>query len=148
MQNAWNVIWRNTEGKKLIRKFEGDSPRESGAIAFGKKLQSQGWTVDIVSRRKGFAPPTSKLEAPEYGMLWCPYCLKWREFREFSVKTNGFRGPLIYRCPVCTISIRDFYVRKYNFDMVSRLDARMRSRIPTERAIRRQINSGGRRGNR
>jgi len=138
MSNGWKVIWFD-EGKKLVRKFEGDSPRDSGAVDFGKRLQASGLNpVHIVSQRKAFAPPKDKNRPPEPGMLWCPYCLKWRHFHEISVMdSDGIRSPILWRCPVCTISVRNFYVKRYNFEMVARFDAR--DEIQSEQMIRRKL---------
>lgn len=125
MQNAWNVFWLSEDGARKYKKFEGDSPRGSGAIDFAKKLRSFGRTnIEIVSRRKAFAPPPKQSKAPEAGMVWCPYCLKWRHFVNTSIRHNGIKGPQLFRCPICTISIKDYYVRLYNFVMVEMLDAK------------------------
>jgi hypothetical protein len=62
MINTWNVIWWQN-GKKYIRRFPGDKPSESGAIAFGKQLQGQGITPHVSSSRKAFAIPV-KMRIP------------------------------------------------------------------------------------
>jgi len=134
-QNAWNVIWKDSVGKKKLRIFEGDSPRTSGAIDFGKKLQDRGLRPDVVSRRHAFAPPRNKLKPPDTGLLWCPYCLKWREFRDFAIRVDGIIGPSNYRCPVCIITIKDAYVRKYNEFMVQKLEG-TKVKLPSEKKIR------------
>lgn len=138
MINGWKVIWFEGD-KKRVRKFEGDSPKESGAIHFGKRLQASGLNrVHIVSQRKAFAPPKDKRQAPETGMLWCPYCLKWRHFIETAIMdADGIRSPVLWRCPICTISVSNFYVRRYNFDMVARFDAR--AEMQSENLIRRKL---------
>ena len=144
MTNAWKVIWYDDD-RKFLKRFEGDSPRESGAIEFGKSLQSVGIkSIHIVSQRKAFAPPKDKLVPPEHGMLWCPYCLKWKTFIETSIMDkDGIRSPIDWRCPVCTISIRNFYVRRYNLEMVLRFEGR--AEMQSENKIRRNLN-GNRRG--
>lgn len=138
MVNGWKVIWFK-DGKKLVRKFEGDSPKDSGAVDFGKRLQRTGSkSVRIVSQRKAFAPPKDKRQAPVLGMLWCPYCLKWVEFQETSIEgSDGTRSPILWRCPVCTISIHNYYVRKYNLDMVLRFEGR--AELKSEEVIRRRL---------
>jgi hypothetical protein len=138
MVNGWKVIWFDGD-KKLVRKFEGDSPRESGAVDFGKRLQASGHNrVHIVSQRKAFAPPQDKRQAPERGMLWCPYCLKWRNFVETSIQgQDGTRSPIQWRCPICTISVNNFYVRRHNLDMVLRFEGR--AEMQSENLIRRKL---------
>jgi len=142
MGNAWNVIWWTAEGKKKQRAFEGELPREAGAIDFGKKLQSDGLKPVIVSRRKAFGPPLAKIKPPQRGMLWCPYCLKWCFFKEYSIRVDGLIGPMKWRCPVCTISIYDAYVKKYNPEMVERLDTRFQKKVPSTKILRNNINQG------
>jgi hypothetical protein len=113
MQNAWNVQWK--ENEHLLRKvFDGDSPKLSGAVDYAKQLRDRGFPVDIISRRRGFPPPIKFKEPPQLGMLWCPYCIKWREFHVAAVKTTEYTGPSLLRCPACTISIMDYYVRRHN----------------------------------
>lgn len=139
MQNAWKVVWFD-QGKKFKKSFIGDKPRESGAIDFGKKIKERGITqVHIVSKIRAFAPPATQRTAPEYGMIWCPYCLKWRFFVEKAVSQSGHLGPLLYRCPICTISIKDAYVRKYNEMMIIKLDTQIREKTPSEKQIRKTL---------
>lgn len=138
-QNAWNVIFFK-EGKKYIKVFEGEKPGESGAITYAKKLKARGIIqVEVVSRRKAFGPPLAKQHPPQEGLLWCPYCLKWREFTERAIRTNGLLGPMVWRCPVCTISVNDYHIRRFNVVMVARLDHRSRTRVPSEKEIRKTI---------
>jgi len=112
MVNAWKVIWSENK-KKFLRKFEGDSPAE--AVSFAKGLKSRGLSVEVISGRKAFKPKWDKVEPPGPGMWWCPYCIKWREFREFAVRdANGVIGPEYMRCPVCTISIFNYWVALFN----------------------------------
>ena len=134
MQNAWDVHFVH-QGKRKFKTFEGEKPIESGAIAFGKKLQERGIKIlGICSRRKGFNKPP-KVIIPQ-GLLWCPYCLKAREFTERRVRHPNYVSTLEWRCVVCKISINDAYVKKNNPMMVAILDARNRTRVPSEKAIR------------
>jgi hypothetical protein len=120
MINSWKVFFTR-EGKKYKKTFVGDSPRP--AVDYGKQLKRSGvLNVELVSASKAFAPPKDKLRPPEPGMLWCPYCLKWRFFREFGTRHATYRVPAKMRCPVCTISITDYYVRKYNPVMIMRVE--------------------------
>jgi hypothetical protein len=141
MINAWNVQWN--DGEKLVRKvFEGDSPKDSGAVSFAKELRGRGLSVDIISRRHGFPPPVKMREPPRMGMLWCPYCIKWREFEVIAISHEGFTTPDLLRCPVCTISIMDYHVRTYNVEFVERYltaqDMRKRPTTPEPQGKRRR----------
>lgn len=127
--NAWKVLWI-TEHHRRHKRFEGDSPKP--AVEFGKELKRRGvLSVHIISARKAFAPPLKKkgfpsqgFEAPPaYGLLWCPYCVKWREFEDSAiVNKDGIEGPSIFRCSICTVSIMDYYIKLYNPEIVERLN--------------------------
>lgn len=86
--------------------------------------------VYVVSARRAYPPPLvdpkwpSKgyQSPPTHGLLWCPYCVKWREFEESAVRVMGNISPDLFRCPICTISIMDHYVNLYNPEMVIRLN--------------------------
>jgi hypothetical protein len=111
--NAWKVQWR-LEGKRLTKTFEGEKPSESGALQFAKDLRNRGASdVILISKRRAFAPPAGQ-RPPAVGYLWCPYCVKWREFDTFSIQLDGIIGPARYRCTMCTISVEDYWVKKYN----------------------------------
>jgi len=113
MQNAWKVIW-TMDGHKKLRRFESESP--SPAIEFGKGIKRGGGTdVAVVSCRKAFHPPKGQ-ERPAGG-VWCPYCVKWRGFKEIAIQREGYTTAAILRCPVCSISIHDAYVREFNFEL-------------------------------
>jgi hypothetical protein len=142
VENAWKVIWIDHAGKKYFRNFDGEKPRESGAIDFGKKLKAQGFhSVDVVSKRRAFAPPPGKSRPPSLGLLWCPYCLKWREFVFKSIRRGTVRTPVAWRCPVCSISTEDHFVKRFNFMEVARLDEAA-VKVPKTSKLRRSINSG------
>lgn len=139
--NTWNVIWYRENKKYIKGPFVGDKPSESGALAFAKKLKGKGIPVSnihIVSRRKTFAPPPDKLKAPDPGMTWCPYCLKWREFVEKAIRKDGLLGPVDWRCPICTVSIHDYYIRMYNPAMIIRYEAR-KTKVPSEKMLKRAL---------
>lgn len=138
--NAWNVIFFK-DGKKYIKVFEGERPAESGAITYGKKLKKRGIIeVYVTSRRKAFAPPPSKQHPPQAGMLWCGWCLAWRDFVERAVRMkDGLKTPSLWRCPICSISVHDYFIRMHNPEMVARLDHRSRTRIPSEKQIQKVI---------
>jgi hypothetical protein len=123
------------EGKKYKKTFPGNLPTE--AIAFAKKLKQDGiLDLNLVSASKAYAPPKDKLRPPEPGMLWCPYCIKWRFFREFATRHPTYRVQAKMRCPACTISVSDYYVRKYNPVMIARLDVAP-TKVPQPKNTRR-----------
>lgn len=140
--NVWKVIATKNH-RTFFKKFVGDKPRESGAIDFGKKLQELGYTnVNIVSARKPFTKPLN-VQVPR-GLLWCPYCLKIREFIFKGLShPDGSHTPALWRCPVCHISIRDAAVRTNNdFLTIVSMDPRLQDRkrkTPTEKTIRRTM---------
>jgi hypothetical protein len=139
MQNAWNVQFEE-EGVLKIKVFEGDKPKDSGAVDFAKKLKLRGLKVDVISRRRAYAPPVGK-EPSGYGLLWCPYCIKWREFEVAAVVHPTYETPELLRCTVCTISVMDYYVRKYNPVFVERHTIREemnKTRVPTKPVLRRR----------
>lgn len=108
----WKVLWVNLEGKKRFRKFEGDKPSE--AVQFAKSLKQQGLKPNVISASHAF-PPTKEQEINRRpGLIWCPYCLRWRKFKLFAIKRSTYRTEAFMRCPVCTISTNDFFVKKYN----------------------------------
>jgi len=129
IENVWKVQFRQN-GKRVFRKFEGNSPIQSGAVEFGKDLKNRGISIDVISVRKAYPPPyknkkkqwLGRQEAPHLGLLWCPYCIKWREFHYAAISSKDGISPELFRCPVCTISIRDHYIQLYNPDMFMRLD--------------------------
>lgn len=112
MENAWRVVWRKN-GKRVRKTFQGDLPRP--AIDFAKKVKAAGFLdVEVHSVRKAFPIPASKLKERKPGHLWCPYCLKWREFKMLAVRFSwGVAEPAL-RCPLCYISTEDAFVKKYN----------------------------------
>lgn len=140
MANSWKVIWFENHKKYKKTGFPGDSPRASGVIDYAKSIIARGIPVDqvhVVSMRKGY-PPTreAQLHRPQ-GSTWCPYCLKYREFHLAALMVDGIPGPEDFRCPVCTISIQDYYVRKYSADLVARMEAST-PRLPKPKPVRRR----------
>ncbi|HUV13117.1 MAG TPA: hypothetical protein VMY18_05705 [Acidobacteriota bacterium] len=135
MINAWKVLWKDQDGAKKFRRFEGDKPTE--AVEFGKELKRRGFPVDVISARKGFPPPLKVSQPDRIGTLWCPYCVKWRDFHETAVKWEGFITPVILRCTTCTISVKDAYVRRYNPLIVAKYEiTRERVQVPAKRGRR------------
>lgn len=123
-KNAWRVYWV-LDGKRKYRHFEGsdqlaenkglrwyEKPLEA-AVTFAKELKKQGHAPDIVSCRQAFIP-TIKDKKPA-GSIWCPYCMKYRQFRLFRVnRKDGIPAQGANRCPVCTITENNYYVQRYN----------------------------------
>lgn len=140
MTNAWKVQWR-TAGRKLVKTFEGDKPSESGALDFAKELKNQGIIdVALISKRRAFAPPAGS-KPPQVGYLWCPFCVRWREFDTYSIRFDGIIGPARYRCTVCTISVEDAAVRKYNSGRVRHKELEEEVRAQVQKGTRRRGNN-------
>lgn len=114
MDNAWNVQWVTADGVLTKKAFEGNSPKLSGAVDFAADLRKHGFSVEVISRRRAFPIPMKMAIPPQMGLLWCPYCIKWRDFQEAAVQHGDRVGPELLRCPVCTISVMDYYFRLYN----------------------------------
>ena len=120
LRSQWKVQWRSPEdGRLLFKQFHGERPTK--AVEFGKQLKRRGISVvDIISMSRAFPPPLKKLIPDRRGLMWCPYCIKWREFEERGLGTSPL---LIYmRCSGCGISVKDAYVRKYNPELVMRYE--------------------------
>lgn len=112
MTNAWKVMWEYQEGRKK-KKFEGDSPKE--AVDFGKDLKKKGLVVlGVISMRKAYAPKIGSDDADRVGHMWCPYCVKYRPFEFLSRWIGKVLLPPELRCPVCGVSINDYWVRHFN----------------------------------
>lgn len=139
MQQAWNVQFLE-DGILKIKVFEGEKPGESGAIAYAKALKLKGIHVDVISRRRAYAPTVGK-ESPRHGLLWCPYCIKWREFEVAAIVHPTYETPDLLRCTVCTISVKDAWVRQFNPVFVERhaIEQEMRQvKVPTKPVLRRK----------
>ena len=122
--NSWKTQWLEN-GRLYYKVFkDNDSPKK--AVDFGKELKARGIVVvDVISMRCAFPPPPKRAVAPSPGLLWCPYCVKWREFEESAViDKDGLVGPQLLRCPTCRISVKHAYVRKYNPDLVIQYEMR------------------------
>jgi len=107
----WGVSVRTPRQSRLY-KFVGDTPKESGAVAFAKKMKKKyakvpGLIVELISVTKAYPPPKRVLHELTQDTLWCPYCVRVRLFywdRMFEV----------LRCPACTITTAEFNVRIHN----------------------------------
>lgn len=139
MQNAWNVQFLE-DGILKVKVFEGDKPKESGAVDFAKELKRRGLSVEVISRRRAYAPPVGR-EPDRHGLLWCPYCIKYREFEVAAVVHPTYETPELLRCTVCTISVMDAYVRKFNPIFVERhtiQEELNRTKAPSKPILRRR----------
>jgi len=140
MPNSWRVIWFENNQKFKKSGFAGDSPKASGAIDYAKSVAARGILVSnihVVSMRKTFAPTQKMLKEQPPGTFWCPWCIKWREFTTFAVVRNGEEGIELLRCPICTISTNDFFIKKYNPILVARAQARV-PRLPSVKTLKRR----------
>lgn len=112
---TWKVLWRKEDGKKTFRKFsdpEDSSPKV--AASFFRELKKQGLKPAIISVNKAWRPTKDQEDKRRPGDLWCPYCIKWRQFKLFSIKRKNYTSEAFLRCPVCTISTNDYWVKHYN----------------------------------
>lgn len=109
---GWRVVFYRG-GTRYHKTFTDEKP--TPAIEFAKRAKRAGYSdVNVHATKRGYPCPTSKLKLREPGLLWCPYCLKWREFKYLAVRfSTGISEPDL-RCPVCYITPRDYYVRVYN----------------------------------
>jgi hypothetical protein len=109
----WKVIWTTDDGKRALKKFDDIKV----AIALKKELTARYHReAFVVSATKAYGPKSRPKAGPRPGSryLWCPYCIDWRIFHYRAVKKDGLRSPAAIRCPVCTISDADYFVRKFN----------------------------------
>lgn len=119
MAIIWKVLWVKPEGGKTFRRFVGDRPSE--AVQFAKTLKRQGLKPNVICANKAWRPTTEQELKRRPGMIWCPYCIKWRNFKLFAVRRKTYITDAQMRCPVCTISTNDFYVKKFN-DFLEHMD--------------------------
>lgn len=146
--NNWRVLWTK-RGKLYFHDFLGDKPTK--AVEFAKRLKRHGLSVDIISTRHAFAP---RGEPPSFDYMWCPYCIKWRQFELIIRNSLGIQAPAANCCPTCYISDRDAYVRKYNPEIVARreialeLRARMREVAKKKKEERQERGTRARRAHR
>lgn len=112
MTRRWVVKWRTAEGKLTKRRFEGRSPSE--AVQYAKGLKKQGLQPNIYCANHAFRPTKEQELKRRPGMVWCPYCIKWRDFKLLAIKRSTYTSEAFMRCPVCTVSTNDFFVKKYN----------------------------------
>ena len=108
----WKVLWRDETGRRLFKTCE-NVPE---AKAFRTKLRDRGITGPIHLISKAWAYPPQKSAGPRpNGLLWCPYCVSWRNFKLISYRTKEFPTPdEAVLCEVCSIPIINGFVQKYN----------------------------------
>jgi len=119
----WGICIR-TQKKKIIKvvpRKEGESlkaclerTKKIAKVIRKKYIHRDDVKVEIISRQKAFPKPEDvRLRK---GELWCPYCRKPRKFRKWqTIEIDGIEYPSSdYRCIVCGMSTRDFWVRTYN----------------------------------
>lgn len=112
MKRKWKVLWKTADGKKTFRKFDGPKPSE--AVQFAKQLKRQGLAPNVISVNHAYPPTQQQEEKRRTGQIWCPYCLRWRSFKLYAIRRKTYVTDAQMRCPVCTISTNDFYVKKFN----------------------------------
>jgi len=112
VSRKWKVLWKNKEGKKTFRMFPGPKPTE--AVIYARQLKRDGLAPNVISAGHAYPPTKEQEEKRRPGMMWCPYCIKWRTFKLLAIKRPTYTSEAFMRCPVCTISTNEFYVKKYN----------------------------------
>lgn len=112
MYQIWKVIWTKEDGAKTFRRFQDPSPQD--AIAFARSLKKAGLKPFVISGNKAWPQTQAQEKNRRPGDMWCPYCIKWRKFKLYSIRTKNYTSDAFMRCPVCTISTNDAYVRRYN----------------------------------
>lgn len=50
--------------------------------------------------------PKQRKKDKSHPLYWCPYCGDWRNYKLDYNRT--------YACPICTVTIKDFYVKQMN----------------------------------
>jgi hypothetical protein len=111
------TFWKVIIGQgKQVKRFREDL---TGAIAFYRQMRKEGKEVHLVSANRGFPPfkPGHKRyeERPSSKHIWCPYCMKWRQFVYTALRDrDGQVSAAENRCPVCKIPLHDYNVKKYN----------------------------------
>ena len=101
----WGVSIRNAKVRRMIICDSLEQAKKIGRAALKKFADRKDVTVEIISRTKAFAPPEGFKHTRS--VWWCPYCKKIRRFYHDEYVDAR-------RCPVCGISDREYYVRKYN----------------------------------
>ena len=116
-----SVITPKKKIMKVVERREGESLK--GCLERAKKAARtlrekyagrDDITIGVVSRLKAFPMPDKvKLKRNQ---MWCPYCVKPREFKKGQlVEHDGISFLSDYRrCVVCGMSDNDFYVKTYN----------------------------------
>ena len=154
----WSVMWLGKRGiveKKFDTDFAGALEAYVTLKKAGKKLVTLrscnvGWRPpdhiihhEVVSykvvRRHGKRYKQKIVDEVDLmndyntrGIWWCPYCIKLRPFKKVR---NVLTGQEQMRCPVCTISERDWHVRRWN-PQAKVLEYRRRTRGRKSRAVR------------
>lgn len=112
MKRRWKVLWKTPEGQSKFKVFEGKKP--SDAVLYAKSLKKQGLKPAVVSANYPYPPTPQQENNRRPGMIWCPYCLRWRNFKLFAIKRATYVTDAQMRCPICKISTNDYYVKKHN----------------------------------
>jgi rubrerythrin len=122
MKNHWKVIWVDKKKRKRLTRFK----EVKDAVVYRDRLKADNLEVYVVSASQSYPIPRftksgkrhPKADRPSSRHWWCPYCIEWRMFEHSAIryKTDGFwlTGPEQWRCPICTISEAEYWVRKYN----------------------------------
>lgn len=101
------IIPLNRRRKLKIRLKISEELDSSKVISYTMvRLKDKGLKAHLVHTRAEGPPKDAK--PPRKNTLWCPYCRDWRKFVSARYDSS------LKICEICGISIRAFYVRKFN----------------------------------
>lgn len=99
----WGVVLQ--KGSKKVIKRCSDKEEADRLYKYGNIKDEEIEKLGVVSLTKAY-PPSKDVKVSE-GELYCPYCITYRNFK----KGNKVG---VKKCVVCGISVKNYYVRKYN----------------------------------
>lgn len=127
----WSVMWKR-KGKLFERRFGTDlvSAEELRDLLVSKGVRNATlrctnvgfpppakyhpryvWVEKKGRRRQVYRVPMRKVNAA--GLFWCPYCRRFRKFREGQDRLHGRRRPYL-ACPWCRVRHTNHHVSQHN----------------------------------
>lgn len=104
----WAIVLHN-KVHKHIEKF-GKLEGRYGAERYMKRMKKRfkhrtDIVIEMISLTMAYPPDEEQKQRK--GWWWCPYCRKYRRFKQDSFLN-------MKRCPVCEVGEREFHVKQYN----------------------------------